>query len=58
MIAEEHTEVFIVVLELESNMLPSLPAIDVRCTKGRSLTEPLTDAVNTQELVELSFSVL
>ena len=38
-------------------MLSSLPSINVRCPKGGTISEPLTDAVGTQELVELSLAL-
>ena len=50
MITEEHMKVFIVVLEHEGNMLPSLPSVDARGAKSRSPAEPLTDAFHTQKL--------
>ena len=55
---EEHVEVFIVVLEHESYMLSSLPSINIRCPKGGTISEPLTDAVRAQELVELSLALI
>ena len=55
MIPEEHMKVFIVVLEHEGNVLPTLASVDVRGAKGRALAEPLTDAVHTRELVYFGF---
>ena len=58
MIAEEHVEVLVVFLEHVGYMLSSLPAINVWRAESRTLTEPLTDAVNTQELVELGSTLV